>query len=88
MPERYPDEKYIEAKALLNQRDAYIKEVAKISKEIKRLTALRDQVRTEARRLKSSNIAQDLGVSQSWVEKIAECRHTRDLPIFTQVDVH
>ena len=77
MSKKYPDETYYEVKMRVDQRDHLIKEVRKISKEIARLTKLREETRTEARRLKSSAIAIDLGVSQSWVEKISECRAVR-----------
>lgn len=77
MGEKYPDETYYAVKMRVDQRDHLIKEVRKISKEIARLTKLREETRTEARRLKSGAIAQDLGVSQSWVEKISECRVIR-----------
>lgn len=77
MSEKYPDETYYAVKMRVDQRDHLIKEVRKISKEIARLTRLREETRTEARRLKSSAIAIDLGVSQSWVEKISECRVVR-----------
>ncbi len=77
MSEKYPDETYYAVKMRVDQRDHLIKEVRKISKEIARLTKLREETRTEARRLKSSAIAIDLGVSQSWVEKISECRVVR-----------
>lgn len=77
MAEKYPDEMYYAAKIKLDHREHLIKEVRKISKEIARLTKLRADTRTEARRLKSAAIAQDLGVSQSWVEKISECRVVR-----------
>ncbi len=77
MAEKYPDEIYYSAKIKLDQREVLIKEIRKISKEIARLTKLREETRTEARRLKSANIARDLGVSQSWIEKISECRVVR-----------
>lgn len=77
MSEKYSDETYYAVKMRVDQRDHLIKEVRKISKEIARLTKLREETRTEARRLKSSAIAIDLGVSQSWVEKISECRVVR-----------
>lgn len=77
MAEKYPDEIYYAAKIQIDKREALIKEVRKISKEIARLTKLREETRTEARRLKSANIARDLGVSQSWIEKISECRVVR-----------
>lgn len=77
MAEKYPDEIYYAAKIKLDHREHLIKEVRKISKEIARLTKLREETRTEARRLKSANIASDLGVSQSWIEKISECRVVR-----------
>jgi len=77
MSEKYPDEKYYAAKTLLDKRESLIKEIRKISKDISRLTKLREETRTEARRLKSSAIAQNLGVSQSWVEKISEYRVVR-----------
>jgi len=77
MAEKYPDEKYYAAKTLLDKRVSLIREIRKISKEIARLTKLREETRAEARRLKSSTIAQNLGVSQSWVEKISEYRVVR-----------
>lgn len=77
MAEKYPDEMYYAAKILVDKRESLIKEIRKISKEIARLTKLREETRAEARRLKSAAIAHDLGVSQSWVEKISECRVVR-----------
>ena len=77
MAEKYTDETYYAVKMRVDQRESLIREVRKISKEIARLTKLREETRTEARRLKSSAIAIDLGVSQSWVEKISECRVIR-----------
>lgn len=77
MPEKYSDELYYAAKIKLDHRENLIREIRKISKEIARLTKLREETRMEARRLKSAAIAQDLGVSQSWVEKISECRVVR-----------
>lgn len=77
MPEKYSDEKYIMAISLLQKREKLIAEVAKLSKEIARLTKLREQTRTEARRLKSAAIADEIGVSQSWIEKISERRIER-----------
>lgn len=77
MPEKYPDEKYIMAKSLLQKRENLISEAAKISFQIAELTRLREIKRTEARRLKSAAIAHDLGVSKSWVEKVSEGRVIR-----------
>jgi len=77
MPEKYSDEKYIMAISLLQKREKLIADVAKISKEIARLTRLREQTRTEARRLKSAAIADEIGVSKSWVEKVSERRIER-----------
>lgn len=77
MPAKYSDEKYIMVKSLLQKRERLIADVAKLSAEIDRLTKLREQTRTEARRLKSAAIAYELGVSQSWVEKVSECRVVR-----------
>lgn len=77
MPAKYSDEKYIMVKSLLQKRERLISDVAKLSAEIDRLTKLREQTRTEARRLKSAAIAYELGVSQSWVEKVSECRVVR-----------
>jgi hypothetical protein len=77
MPAKYSDEKYIMVKSLLQKREGLIADVAKLSAEIDRLTKLREQTRTEARRLKSAAIAYELGVSQSWVEKVSECRVVR-----------
>jgi len=72
MPEKYSDEKYIMAKSLLQKREGLIAEVANISFQIAELTRLREQTRTEARRLKSAAIAHEIGVSKSWVEKVSE----------------
>lgn len=77
MPEKYPDEKYIIAKSLLQKRESLIAEVSKISLQIAELIRLREKTRTEARRLKSAAIAHDLGVSKSWVEKVSEGRVIR-----------
>ena len=77
MPKRYPDEKYRAAKVMLDKRESLIREVRNISKEIARLTKLRESKRTDARRLKSAAIALEVGVSQSWVEKISERRIER-----------
>jgi hypothetical protein len=77
MPEKYSDEKYIMAKSLLQKREGLIADVAKLSKEIARLTRLREETRTEARRLKSIAIAGELGVSKSWIEKVSERRIER-----------
>lgn len=72
MPEKYSDEKYIMAKSLLQEREKLIAEVSNISFQIAELIILREEARTKARRLKSAAIAYELGVSQSWVEKISE----------------
>ena len=77
MPIKYSDETYKEVFEKIKERDSLIAEVAKLSKIIADLTKLREQTRTRARRLKSSTIAADLGVSQSWVEKISERRINR-----------
>lgn len=77
MAEKYPDEKYIAAKSLLQKREGLIAEVSKLSLCIETLTKLREDTRTEARRLKSAAIAHELGVSKSWVEKISEGRVVR-----------
>lgn len=77
MPEKYPDEKYIAAISLLQKREKLIAEVSKISFQIAELTRLREATRTEARRLKSAAIAYELGVSQSWIEKVSEGRVVR-----------
>ena len=45
--------------------------------ELSRLTKLRESKRNDARQLKSAAIALEVGVSQSWVEKISECRIER-----------
>lgn len=55
MPKRCPDEKCHAAKAMLDNRESLIREVRSISKEIARLTKLREETRTEARRLKVIN---------------------------------
>jgi hypothetical protein len=80
MPIKYSDEKLIKARAMLKERDALIAEVSKISKEIARLTKLREDTRTQARRLKSAAIAYELGVTTSWVKGVAEGRLNRNLP--------
>ncbi len=77
MGEKYPDEKYIMAKARLQERDRLNSEVSKISFQIAELTRLRDATRTEARRLKSAAIAYEIGVSKSWVEKVSDGRVVR-----------
>ena len=77
MPAKYSDEQYKKAMAILDKRESLIAEVAKISKEIDRLIKLREDTRTEARRLKSLAIADELGVSKSWVEKVSERRIVR-----------
>lgn len=77
MPEKYGDDKYIMAISLLQKRDRLLDEVSKISFQIAELTRLREKTRTEARRLKSVAIAQEIGVSKSWVEKISEGRVAR-----------
>lgn len=80
MPAKYSNEQYKAARALLEKRERLIAKVAEISAAIDTLTRLREETRTEARRLKSAAIAHDLGVSQSWVEKISECRIVRPTP--------
>lgn len=77
MPEKYSDEKYKKAFSLIKERESLIAEVAKLSGVIDSLTKLREATRTRARRLKSAAIAHELGVSQSWVEKISERRIER-----------
>ena len=77
MPEKYPDEKFIMAKCLIQSRENLLAEVSKISAEINRLIKLREEIRTKARRLKSAAIAHEIGVSKSWVEKVSEGRVTR-----------
>ena len=77
MPEKYSDEQYKRAFALIKERESLIAEVAKLSGVIDSLTKLREATRTRARRLKSAAIAHELGVSQSWVEKISERRIER-----------
>lgn len=73
----YDDEKYFAAKELVDKREGFIKEIRKISKEIERLTKLRQEIRQEARKLSSEKISQKLEVSQNWVERISECRVVR-----------
>lgn len=77
MPEKYSDEQYKRAFSLIKERESLIAEVAKLSGVIDSLTKLREATRTRARRLKSAAIAHELGVSQSWVEKISERRIER-----------
>lgn len=74
---RYSDEQYKKAASLIKERESLISEVAKLSGIIDELTKLREQTRTRARRLKSAAIAYEMGVSQSWVEKISERRIVR-----------
>ena len=77
MGEKHPDEKYIMAKARLQERDELIAEVSRISFQIAELTRLREQTRTKARRLKCAAIAYELGVSQNWVERVSDGRITK-----------
>lgn len=77
MPEKYSDEQYKRAFALIKERDSLIADVAKLSGVIDQLTKIREETRTRARRLKSAAIAHELGVSQRWVEKISERRIKR-----------
>ena len=79
MPEKYSDEKYKIVLSRLQEREKLIKSVANISRQIADLMALRDEARTAARRLKSAAIAWEVGVSQSWVEKISERKIKREI---------
>jgi hypothetical protein len=74
---RYSDEQYKRATALLKERDSLIADVARLSGVIDELTKLRETTRTRARRLKSAAIAHEIGVTQSWVEKLSEKRIVR-----------
>lgn len=77
MPKKYSDDQYRKAIDKIKEREKLIKRVSEISRHIEWLTMLREETRTNARRLKSAAIAHDLGVSQSWVEKISERRIER-----------
>lgn len=77
MPKKYSDDQYRKALDKIKEREKLIKRVAEISRQIEFLNTLREETRTNARRLKSAAIAHELGVSQSWVEKISERRIER-----------
>ncbi len=71
------DNQYLAAMAMIKRRESIIAEVARISRQIDELVRLRAETRTEARRLKSSSIAEITGLPVVTVERISERRSKR-----------